>query len=177
MASSPMRPRLRTTPDARAQGADVRQRVSLQDETSNTIEEARMILPGIQAIFGFQLVAALNQRFETLLDVQRYLHLGALLLVAVAMALIMTPAAYHRMAEGGQVSRSFIDLASRLITAALLPLMLGIGIDVFVIAWVVTRTVAPAALITLALVAICGVLWFVLPLHHRKRAPERAARR
>ncbi len=30
------------------------------------IEEARMVLPGIQALFGFQLIAAFNQRFSEL---------------------------------------------------------------------------------------------------------------
>jgi hypothetical protein len=33
------------------------QPATLEQETRNTIEEARMVLPGIQAIFGFQLIA------------------------------------------------------------------------------------------------------------------------
>jgi hypothetical protein len=39
----------------------------LDDQTDKTgrdaIEEARMVLPGIQALFGFQLIAVFNERF------------------------------------------------------------------------------------------------------------------
>lgn len=146
-----------------------REDVSLQDETTSTLEEARVVLPGIQAIFGFQLVAALNDRFESLLQSQRVLHLCALVLVALAVALVMAPAAYHRISERGQVSRDFIDLASRFITAALVPVMLGIGLDVFVIAWVVVHDPVIGAAVAIALAVTFGTLWFVLPWRHRAR--------
>jgi hypothetical protein len=57
------------------------------------IEEARMMLPGIQALFGFQLIAVFNNRFMEIPTFEQELHLSAALLVAVAIALIMTPAA------------------------------------------------------------------------------------
>jgi hypothetical protein len=64
---------------------------SLEEETRTTIEEARRVLPGIQSLFGFQLVAVLNGRFQDLTGVEQVLHLVALLMVAVSVALIMTP--------------------------------------------------------------------------------------
>jgi hypothetical protein len=33
---------------------------TLEEETRTIIEEARMVLPGIQALFGFQLIAVFN---------------------------------------------------------------------------------------------------------------------
>jgi hypothetical protein len=60
-------------------------------------------------------------------------HYCALLLVALAIALIMTPAAYHRQVEGGRNSEFFVYLASRLFAVALIPLMLGLCIDVYVL--------------------------------------------
>jgi len=68
---------------------------SLEEETKTTIEEARMVLPGIQALFGFQLIAVFNTRFHDFGSLEQILHLVALLLVAFAIALIMTPAAYQ----------------------------------------------------------------------------------
>jgi len=65
---------------------------SLQKQAQQTIEEARMVLPGIQALFGFQLIAIFNARFEELTLHEQYLHFSALLLVALAIALIMAPA-------------------------------------------------------------------------------------
>ena len=64
-----------------------------------------MVLPGIQAVFGFQLIAAFNNRFQNLKPMERLLHLGA-----IAIALIMAPASYHRIAEKGIVSRRFVEL-------------------------------------------------------------------
>jgi hypothetical protein len=68
------------------------------------IEEARMVLPGIQALFGFQLIAVFNERFRDLETPEQRLHYAALILVAAAIAIIMTPGAYHRIAEQTTVS-------------------------------------------------------------------------
>ena len=99
---------------------------SLEEETRTVIEEARMVLPGIQAFFGFQLIAVFNSRFQDLTHTEQVLHLVALLMLAVSIALIMTPAAYHRIAVRGMVSRHFIELASRFLESAMFPLMLSI---------------------------------------------------
>ena len=66
---------------------------SLEEETRTVIEEARMVLPGIQAFFGFQLIAVFNNRFQELTHTEQVLHLFALLLLAVSIALIMTSGA------------------------------------------------------------------------------------
>src|SRR5262245_65387348 len=86
----------------------------LKQEALYILEEARMVLPGIQALLGFQLIAAFNQRFTNLSPVDQVIHLAALVLTAVSVAVIMTPAAYHRQAARGQLSRYFIRKASQL---------------------------------------------------------------
>jgi hypothetical protein len=77
---------------------------TLEEEVRTTIEEPRMVLPCLQALFGFQLIAVFNDRFQNLVPLEQYLHVLALVLVALAAACIMTPAAYHRIAERGTVS-------------------------------------------------------------------------
>src|SRR3954469_12589624 len=94
----------------------------LKDEITNLIEEARMVLPGIQALFGFQLIAVFNNAFQNLTGSEQVFHYIALVLVAVAVAIIMTPAAYHRLAEQGTISEFFVKLASVLIAIAMVPL-------------------------------------------------------
>ena len=106
---------------------------SLEEETRTTIEEARMVVPGIQAFFGFQLIAVFSNRFQNLTHTEQVLHFIALLMLAASIALIMTPAAYHRIAERGTVSRHFVELASRFLEFAMLPLMLSIGVDLFLL--------------------------------------------
>src|SRR4030095_10641479 len=76
-------------------GRDEVSRESLEQEATFILEESRMVLPGIQALFGFQLIAVFNQGFgEKLAPSEQVLHLLAFALVAVATALIITPAAY-----------------------------------------------------------------------------------
>lgn len=149
-------------------------RESLEEEATHATDEARMLLPGVQAVMGFQLVAVFNARFvELTIDEQR-LHLGAFLLLVLAMGLIMAPAAYHRQAERGIISRRFVDLASRLLTWALLPLAAGVALDTYLISSLifVERTFAIAAAVVVAVV-LSG-LWFILPTLARTRRSRRA---
>ena len=151
---------------------------TLQQEAGIVLEEARTVLPGIQALFGFQLIAVFNQGFgEKLLQGEQRLHLLAFVLVAVATALIMTPAAYHRQAERHQVSAYFVRTASRLLTLALLFLMLGIGLDAFLVARVITGDLWVSATLAIVLALAFFGLWFVFPrLRARRRGKPLSAR-
>ena len=136
---------------------------NLEHETKTVIEEARMVLPGIQALFGFQLMAVFNNGFDNLKPPEQILHLSALLLSAVAIALIMTPASFHRIAEKGIVSRRFVELGSRLLALAMVPLMLGLCIDLFIVARLVLNNVSLSAIIAVALLSLFCALWYVFP--------------
>lgn len=155
---------------------------SLEQEATFILEGSRMVLPGIQALFGFQLIAVFNQGFaEKLAPSEQILHLLAFALVAVATALIITPAAYHRQAEREQVSEYFVRSASRLLTVALLFLMTGTSLDASLVARIVTRAAGPSAAVALALAVVFFGLWFVFPRVGRRmrrsaRKPTRRAR-
>ena len=146
---------------------------SLEEETRTVIEEARMVLPGIQAFFGFQLIAVFNTRFQDLTHTEQILHLVALLMLAVSIALIMTPAAYHRIAERGMVSRHFIELASRFLESAMFPLMLSITIDIFLLSRFILDNAALGAGIALVTVLMFFGLWYIFPWTQAGRAKNR----
>jgi hypothetical protein len=159
---------LRNAGAADVAAADEVEQESLKDEIANLIEEARMVLPGIQALFGFQLIAVFNDGFRDLEPAWQYTHLAAISLVTAAIALIMTPAAYHRIAERGVVSRRFSELGSTLIAVAMIPFAVGMSLDLMLITHVVTDS-RPAA--TVALVVALGAFvtaWFVIPLRARR---------
>jgi hypothetical protein len=142
---------------------------SLEQKTKTIIEEARMVLPGIQAVFGFQLIAVFNNGFNNLRPLEQMLHLAALLLLAVAIALIMTPASFHRIAEKGIVSRRFVELGSRLLALAMLPLMFGLSIEIFIVARLVLNNVTISAVMAAALLLLFSALWYLLPWAERRR--------
>jgi hypothetical protein len=84
-------------------------------------------------------------------------------MIALAIALIMTPAAYHRIAEKGTVSRRFVDLASRFLELAMVPLMFGISLDLFLLARLILNDVTLSAAIAIAMLFIFFGLWYVFP--------------
>lgn len=143
---------------------------SLEEEATHATDEARMVLPGVQAILGFQLIAVFNQRFQELSEGRQILHLAAFLLLAVAMSLIMTPAAYHRQAERGCITRRFVTLASSLLTLALVPLVLGVAIDAYLLTWLVVGRELPSLCVAGAVLSVLAGLWFLLP-QAAKRVP------
>jgi hypothetical protein len=159
-----MTPRVET-PEAEEQP------LPLPQAASNLLNEARMVLPGIQALFGFQLIAVFNEGFAKKLSIgEQQLHLAATVLVAGAVAIVMTPAALHRMVEPRAVSDRFVMVSSRLLLCSMLPLAVGIAADLYLVARVVLRDGTSAAIIALLLLALYLTLWFGLP---RRLAQER----
>ena len=140
---------------------------SLHQQAQQTIEEARMVLPGIQALFGFQLIAIFNTRFQDLTLYEQYLHFSSLLLVALAIALIMTPAAYHRIVERGTVSHFFVNLASRLIATAMIPLMVAITLEVLLLGRLILGKGLASLAVAGGTLVTFGCLWFLYPLVKR----------
>src|SRR5205807_9754859 len=74
-----------------------RPQTPLHVKIEQMLTEARVILPGAQALFGFQLAIVLTQAFENLPTASMIMHATSLFLVAFAVVLLMAPAAYHRI--------------------------------------------------------------------------------
>lgn len=140
-----------------------KQQLSLAEAAEHLLEECRMVLPGMQALFGFQLVTVFNSGFaQKLSGFEQRLHLFAIALVAIAIAVIMAPAAYHRQIDPREVTARFIVISTRLLLASMPLLALGISLDFYLIAKVIVDG-AGALLLAAALLLIFIALWFVLP--------------
>ena len=100
---------------------DATEHVKLSDAARYLLEECRMVLPGIQALFGFQLIAAYNNRFTDLPGFDQALHFVALACSATSVALIMTPAAYHRTIGVQTITEQVIRNSTRLLLASMPP--------------------------------------------------------
>ncbi len=141
-----------------------KQELSLDEAVTHLLEECRMVLPGVQALFGFQLIAVFSAGFgDRLTATEQRLHFLALGLVAIAGALVMAPAAYHRQTGPLEVSESLLTLASRLLLWAMTPLTLGIGLDFYLIAHVILANTWLSLLLAMALVSLFSGVWFLLP--------------
>ena len=143
---------------------------SIEKSIDHLLDECRMVLPGVQAIFGFQLIAVFNRPFFKLLDGRdQALHLVALVLVAVAIACLMGPAAYHRQATPDAISQSFLRYASRLLMFAMIPLAGAVTLYVYLVAGTILRSPGRAVALAEAVCFVFVTIWFIIP--------QRAARR
>ena len=88
--------------------------------------------------------------------------------MTLSIAIIMTPAAYHRMVELGSVSMFFIRLISALIAVAMVPLMIALCLDLYVIGRIILSAQSSAA-VAAALFLIFAALWFAFPFVMRIR--------
>jgi hypothetical protein len=127
------------------------------------LTEARVILPGAQAIFGFQLAIVLTQSFETLPELSRLVHAVSLGLVALAVMLLMAPAAYHRIVYAGEDTQDMHRVGSALVTAATAPLALGLAGDIYVVIGKIIDPASGLAAAGFGLLVLVG-LWYGYPL-------------
>jgi hypothetical protein len=152
---------------------------SMHDETplSAKIEyvltEARVVLPGVQALLGFQLVIVLTRAFEDMPPSAKAVHAVAFVAIALSTVLLLAPATYHRIVYRGEDRPEFYGLASRLILAATVLLVLGLTLDVYV----VTFKVMSSQSLALANGALCFAVligfWLAWPWWDRQSEARR----
>ena len=147
----------------------------LTDKIRHVLTETRVVLPGAQALLGFQFVTTLMEAFEKLPLSLQYVHLASLFLVALSIVLLMTPAAYHRIVEKGEETEHFHAFASRTLIAAMIPLALGVTGDFFVVVNKITRSTKTAIIASALVLLFFYGFWFGLTLYRRSRQPTTAA--
>jgi Family of unknown function (DUF6328) len=142
----------------------------LETQVDQLLTEARVIIPGVQALLGFQLTVTFTQAFAQLENGAKIVHAAALCCISLAVVLLMAPASIHRIAFAGQDDPAFLRLGSLFVIAAPFPLALGIALDTYVAAGrAVQSDVAAFSLAVAAVIVLLGV-WYALPLWRRVNA-------
>ena len=137
------------------------------------IEEARCILPGLQAVFGFQTIAVFNERFTDLETYAQVCHVFGLVLLVVAMAMLMTPAVYYRAQHGVATSR-MVRESRRSIRGALVPLALGLSLDMLTVMSLATDSLTLSLIAAVASLFMFVGLWYVMPRRDPTQVPTPA---
>jgi Family of unknown function (DUF6328) len=151
------------------------EQMPLTEAVTHLLEECRMVLPGIQALFGFQLIVVFNPGFQEKLNaIERGLHLTAISLIVIAIAMVMAPAAYHRQRDPQSVSEEFVFVATRLLLFSMFPLMIALGLEFFLIARVITNRLTLSIVLALIVMSIFSTLWFLLPRNQTLKAALQA---
>jgi hypothetical protein len=96
-------------------------------------------------------------------------HLASQAAIGLSVVLLMTPAAYHRIVEGGESTEHFCQMAQRLVVLAMVPLALGVSADMYVVATKVTGSPTLGLGTALAFVMMFLGLWYGYPYYQRRR--------
>jgi Family of unknown function (DUF6328) len=142
----------------------------LETQVDQLLTEARVIIPGVQALLGFQLTVTLTRAFQELPTDAKVAHAIALCCIGLAVILLMAPASLHRISFGGQDDPEFLKIASVFVVAAPLPLAFGIGLDSYVAAGRALQSEGAATILASGAVLVLLGMWYAYPLWRRMRS-------
>ncbi len=144
----------------------------LATQVDQLLTEARLIIPGAQALLGFQLTVTLTKAFSELPVEAKGAHAVALCCLGLAVLLLMSPASLHRIAFNGEDDPQFVAIGSWFVTLAPLPLAFAIALDTYVAAGRAVQSPTTAiALASAAIVALLGA-WYGYPAWRRLFCPS-----
>ncbi|MFA9429710.1 DUF6328 family protein [Egicoccus sp. AB-alg2] len=130
------------------------------------LEELRTILPGVQVLFGFLLIAPFSQRFGDLDAFGRDLYAWVIAGTGLATALFLAPASYHRIANRRR-RRERLHTAIRLVVVGMSLLAVSMVLAVFTVMRFIYQGSVIAAVTAAGLAAVILVVWYVVPLARR----------
>ena len=142
---------------------------SLHAKIEQMLTESRVVLPGAQALLGFQFLATLTKAFEGMPWYLRNVHFAGLAAVALCTILLISPAAVHRLTFKEQDVERFHRIGSILIGVALVPLLVGICADVYVAMVRICASGLAAAIVSGVTACLLIYLWYGMPLLLRRR--------
>src|SRR4051794_36076330 len=133
----------------------------LDRELIELLNELRVVMPGVQVLFGFLLTVPFQQRFATVTDFQKDVYFVTLLLTAASAAFLMGPTAFHRLTFREGQKPYLVRLGTRQTIAGMVLLALAMNGAILLLTDVLFHTLTVA--ITVAgMSALFTWLWFGL---------------
>lgn len=143
---------------------------NLHNSFRNIIDEAKLVFPGTQTLFGFQLVVVFSEYFQTNLSTtDKLIHFFAISLTILAFAMILMVAAYHRHIHYSLITKDLVILANKLLKLGMVPLALAISLDFYLLSYSILQDRLVAIFAALVCLITLWFMWFFLP---KKRLQE-----
>jgi Family of unknown function (DUF6328) len=127
------------------------------------LQEVRVAQTGVQILFAFLLALAFTNRFVTVTAFQRDLYVTTVMLCSAAAALLIAPAAFHRVVYRRRLKPHLVQVANRLALAGLAILLLAL-VSALLLILDVTLGLVPALALAGVAFAWFVTWWFLLPL-------------
>ncbi|WP_246257074.1 DUF6328 family protein [Amycolatopsis anabasis] len=136
------------------------------------LQELRVAQTGVQLLLASLLMVAFTPAFTSFTSFQRHVYVIGLILGAAAKALLIAPAAFHRMVFRRRLKSELVRSANVFTLCGLALLMLALTAALLLILSVVLGP-RQAAWIAGGTLLWFSLLWYVFPLWSRKRHGSR----
>ena len=145
-------------------------------ELMELLNELRVALPGVQFLFAFLLIVPFQQKVDRITDFQRGVYFVALASAALATAMLIAPAAQHRVLFRQHDKERLLCRSNRSAVTGLLALGLAICSAMLLVVDVLFSSTL-AWLTAVLLAAVLLWWWIAVPYwkraHNRQDVPER----
>jgi hypothetical protein len=156
--------------EAARRGEDEAER--LDRELIELLNELRVVMPGVQVLFGFLLAIPFQQRFNMVDSFQKDVYFVTLLLTAAAIAFLLGPSAFHRLTFRHGQKPYLIHLGTRQTITGLALLALAVNGTLLLLSDLLFGT-ATMVVVVACSGALFTWLWFGLPLWRRSARHRR----
>jgi hypothetical protein len=137
---------------------------SLHNILRNILEEARMILPGTQTLFGFQIIVVFTEYFHNeLMEIEKTLHFTSMLLTLISFTIILSLTAYHRQIPIDFISRKFVSFGGQLLKIGMFPLMIAISIEFYLVGLQIFKDNLVAIAWSIITLLFLLLMWYLIP--------------
>ncbi len=129
---------------------------------ADLLQEVRVVLTGVQLLFGFLLALAVSDRFRSIDPAMKTLYVAVLLTAALTIGLLVAPVCYHRRVFQCGRKQELVRASHRLVTAGLIMMWLTVLGAVTLVLCLVLHTAMALVFGALLGVVLAG-LWWLLP--------------
>lgn len=130
----------------------------LSDRLENVLNEARMLLLGGQVLLGFTYRICFEPAFDSMARSVHLVEVTALGIMTAGLGWLITPAAYHRIAEHGCQTERVHAFTTAVLDWGLLPFCVGLGLSFYPVA--IALRLPHAAIIALLVFLLSAGSWY-----------------
>jgi hypothetical protein len=145
----------------------------LHERIETVLLEARMLLLGGQVLLGFSYRICFEQGFERIPAAARLAQVSALVIMTAALAWLISPAAFHQIAERGFETPRVERFTHTVLNSTLAPFAIGLGLSFYPVSSALH--LPQPAWIGVAATAFALAIWYGSTLKRRVVKQQRPA--
>ena len=135
-------------------------------ELGELLQELRVVLPGVQFLFGFLLTVPFDNGFKEVTSLEKGIFFVALAAAAAATVFLMAPPVNHRLRWREHDRERLLQTSNRNTIIGTTLLALAITAALFVVTSFIFAT-GPAVATAVAIAALTAIVWYLVPIFLR----------